>query len=398
MRRSVLFFVVTALSVNTAAATKVLMHGRVEEPSYGDDGLVFDHLVSVHGAENVSYMMGDEAASDGSSAEGFDVVILSSTMASNSIRDKYENTSVGVVNWENALMGSATAGNFMMSESGGNQNGISERTQINILDSAHPLAAGLSGTVTVFNNPQWTQYGLGGLGDGVALIAEATENPDEHSIFAADVGDALLGDGSDGFPASAAGRRVMFFLSDQGFSDLTDDGVKLFDAAVQWAGDDAGGGLLGDFNLNGLLDDADIDELSLAIVNMSNDPKYDLFRDSFLDGSDRTQWVYGLKKTYFGDSNLDGEFNSADLVFVFVAGKYETGQSAGWAAGDWNGDRIFNSGDFVQAFDDGGYEQGPRRGLAVVPEPSAVALLFLGALITAASYRNRLRFNVSALA
>ena len=61
-----------------------------------------------------------------------------------------------------------------------------------------------------------------------------------------------------------------------------------------------------------------------------------------------------------GDSNLDGEFNSSDFVFVFTAGKYETGEAATWGEGDWDGNQLFESTDFVAAFSAGGYEVGPR--------------------------------------
>ena len=55
--------------------------------------------------------------------------------------------------------------------------------------------------------------------------------------------------------------------------------------------------------------------------------------------------------TSFGDSNLDGLFNSGDLVDVFRNGEYED-QLAGnsvWSEGDWNSDGEFDSSDFVVA-------------------------------------------------
>ena len=74
------------------------------------------------------------------------------------------------------------------------------------------------------------------------------------------------------------------------------------------------------------------------------------------------------------DSNLDLEFNSADMVQVFVAGKYEKDEDAGWEEGDWDADLRFNSADMVAAFVSGGYEKGqkpPQQAAAVsaVPEP-----------------------------
>lgn len=79
-------------------------------------------------------------------------------------------------------------------------------------------------------------------------------------------------------------------------------------------------------------------------------------------------------ETYFCDANLDGQFNTADLVFVFQCGKYEdtVEDNASWGDGDWDGDKDFTSSDFVAAFQGSGYEQGPRTATASVPEPATL--------------------------
>ncbi|MFC1758030.1 hypothetical protein ACFL2H_04585 [Planctomycetota bacterium] len=61
--------------------------------------------------------------------------------------------------------------------------------------------------------------------------------------------------------------------------------------------------------------------------------------------------------TSFGDANLDGVFDSADLVLVFQAGVYEDSAAANWAQGDWSGDGKFDTQDLVLAFRDGRYLQ-----------------------------------------
>ncbi len=73
----------------------------------------------------------------------------------------------------------------------------------------------------------------------------------------------------------------------------------------------------------------------------------------------------------FGDSNLDGIFDSQDLVTIFAAGEYEdavVGNST-WYTGDWNMDDEFNSKDLVLALQDGGYQAAAAT--AAVPEPAA---------------------------
>ena len=97
---------------------------------------------------------------------------------------------------------------------------------------------------------------------------------------------------------------------------------------------------------------------------------------------DLDYWVHKARQTFFGDANLDGEFNSADLTTVFLAGEYEDAieENSTWEEGDWNADRDFTSKDMVMAFLDGGYEQGPRPA-AAVPEPSALGLLLASGLL-----------------
>lgn len=136
-----------------------------------------------------------------------------------------------------------------------------------------------------------------------------------------------------------------------------------------------GQGLAGDFNGNGDLDVEDIDALSADIRAGATTPSQDLTGDGLVNDADRAAWVVDLKNTWFGDANLDGEFNSSDFVQVFTTGKFETDIDATWSDGDWNGDGRFNSSDFVAAFSDGGFEIGPRPAVANVPEPSGLVLV-----------------------
>ena len=79
-------------------------------------------------------------------------------------------------------------------------------------------------------------------------------------------------------------------------------------------------------------------------LKKDNDLAFDLNGDGSTNEADRTVWIDELKKTWAGDANFDGEFNSGDFVVAFTAGKYESGEMAGWAEGDWNGDMMFDSG------------------------------------------------------
>ena len=150
----------------------------------------------------------------------------------------------------------------------------------------------------------------------------------------------------------------------------------------------------GDFNGDYFLDATDIDLLTEAMWAVSDDQTFDLDGNKIVNGDDRVVWVKDLKKTWFGDADLDGEFSSDDFVQVFAIGKYETGQDAGWAEGDWGGNGVFDSADFVTAFADGGYELGARPGhVAAVPEPTGhlLSCMTLSGLLAAAATRRRCR-------
>ena len=107
--------------------------------------------------------------------------------------------------------------------------------------------------------------------------------------------------------------------------------------------------------------------------------------------------VKSLRGTWFGDGNLDGKFDSTDLVESFSAGRYERPDPATWAQGDWNGNGLFDSSDLVIAFSDGGYEKGPRAARAV-PEPTSFVLMVFGAIGIAFQRRRRATWRCKAAA
>jgi hypothetical protein len=144
----------------------------------------------------------------------------------------------------------------------------------------------------------------------------------------------------------------------------------------------------GDFNGDGVLDLTDIDLLNQTVRAGTHDPAFDLNSDQVVDVRDRTIWVEDLRRTYFGDANLDGEFNSLDLVTVFQTAEYEDAiiENSTWSTGDWTDDAEFNSRDLVLAFTHGGYEQGPRPVVPSVPEPGFLGLWAVAGLVAMKSW------------
>ena len=152
-------------------------------------------------------------------------------------------------------------------------------------------------------------------------------------------------------------------------------------------------GQAGDFNGDGVIDATDIDLLTLQVRNETHLADFDLTSDGLVDETDRIHLITKSLFTYFGDANLDLEFNSSDLVAVFQKGEYEDGIPANstWSSGDWNGDGEFDSTDFVTAFGEGGYELGRRVAAKSIPESHANGLVGVIGVFYVQSVRRRKR-------
>jgi hypothetical protein len=137
--------------------------------------------------------------------------------------------------------------------------------------------------------------------------------------------------------------------------------------------------LPGDLDSNGIVDAQDINSLAAQILAPEPDLRFDLDQSGQLDHGDLEYLVEDILGSWFGDANLDGEFNSADLVSVFQTGEYEDSipRNSSWETGDWTGDGEFDTSDLVTAFQAGGYARGPRA--LAVPEPGS-CLQLLGIL------------------
>ncbi|MBM98459.1 MAG: hypothetical protein CMJ77_04985 [Planctomycetaceae bacterium] len=156
------------------------------------------------------------------------------------------------------------------------------------------------------------------------------------------------------------------------------------------------GALRGDFDQNNVVDVADVDLLLMEVGAGTNSTDFDLDSNGTVNRDDIRVMLNAadILNSYVGDANLDGQFDSGDLVLVLQTGVYEDNlpMNASWESGDWNGDGDFDSGDLVFALQEGGYERGMRPAVAVVPEPSSLILLALGILLaTGARSRRDLR-------
>ena len=114
----------------------------------------------------------------------------------------------------------------------------------------------------------------------------------------------------------------------------------------------------GDFNSDAVLNAADIDLLFAQMRSPTPDLAFDFNGDHRVDAIDRDQLVIKTIGLAYGDANLDGRFDSEDLVAIFVAGQYDdnTVSNSTWSTGDWDGDGEFDDNDLAFALQQGQYE------------------------------------------
>ena len=131
--------------------------------------------------------------------------------------------------------------------------------------------------------------------------------------------------------------------------------------------------LPGDLDGNNAVNAADIDLLRDAINTSSTDPQFNVNSDSSLDVGDLSYLVTTIIGTGFGDTDLNFVVNFNDWINL----SNNFGKSGtGWAQANFMLDNQTDFFDFVILTNNFGMSFAASK----IPEPTGVALLFLGAL------------------
>ena len=196
-----------------------------------------------------------EEAAMRAAADAADLIIIPESVNSGGIGTKLTATSMPVINMEAFLQdefqfvdpdgvsvdpGSPEggAGGTVEEPTGevevGHFGSIPGETDIVIVDPSHPLAAGLSGRVTVYTIPAEINWAVSEvLAPGVQSVAALPDYPDAQSIYFILPGEALF----DGSPSP--NLRISLFTENNNdlgtYHRMTEDGHRLFDASLNWA-------------------------------------------------------------------------------------------------------------------------------------------------------------------
>lgn len=156
-------------------------------------------------------------------ANGFDLVFVSSSISSGRVGTKLYLSTVPVIYAQPQNISDIDLAGW----DDGVDNGILTGKGIEVKNSEHPIAAGLSGAVDIYKSDG--NIGFVVPGGDFELIASAPDNEDQAVICAIDKGGKNLN--GTAVPA----RQVFFYLNMDNVVYHTDDGWKLFEAALQWA-------------------------------------------------------------------------------------------------------------------------------------------------------------------
>ena len=176
-------------------------------------------LVNRLTGQGYAVVVRSESQAVSSDASGKALVIISDSVTSGNVNIKFRDVAVPVMTWEPALLD-----DMMMTGTayGTNSGDASNQTQL-VVNSGHPLAAGLSGTVTTSNAAQMYFWGVPSA--SADIIATIVGQSGHAAIFAYEPGDAMIG-------LTAPARRLGYY---NGYgADFTAAGWGLWDAAVTW--------------------------------------------------------------------------------------------------------------------------------------------------------------------
>lgn len=207
------------VSAATPARTALLV---VQQggPSIASDMAVRDRLA----ARGFSVRMADQASAP-DQARDVALVVISSTVSAKDVNPGWRQLAVPLVTWENDLLDDLA----MTGKRHDVDFGEAEKERyLWIVNAPQPMAAGLpAGIANVYVKQAPMSWGKPGL--GAITIATLYGQPEKAAIFGYEAGATM------DYETLAPARRVMLFMGNDGFANLSPTGLRLFDAAIVWA-------------------------------------------------------------------------------------------------------------------------------------------------------------------
>lgn len=188
-------------------------------PSIGTDEAVRGRLVAL----GFTVRMVDQGTAPAEGREAA-LIVISSTVSAKDVDPGWRRLTVPLLTWENDLLDDLAMTGKRHDVDFGE---APKERYLWIVNAPQPMAAGLpAGIVNVYAKQAPMSWGRPGL--GAITIATLYGQPEKAAIFGYEAGATM------DYETLAPARRVMLFLGNDGFTNLSAAGLKLFDAAVSW--------------------------------------------------------------------------------------------------------------------------------------------------------------------
>ena len=233
VRAILCLMVVVSFSATKAMGENILFIVNADQASFPNDALIGDFLESL--GHTVTYFddTEDEAATEAAAAAA-DLVYISESVGSGDIREEITEIEVPII------VGEPYAWDEMGMTLGGGGTSAVATTDITIVSPGHPLAAGLSGTVTVLTDITGSEgtaeFAMGDAGDEATVIATVTlaDGQTYDTIIIYEKGAALAVPPTDGSEPVAADIRIGMFFHYFAHDVLNENAYALIEAAVKY--------------------------------------------------------------------------------------------------------------------------------------------------------------------
>lgn len=221
MRLIALFFIgLLGAGAGQAREREAVLVIQQGGPSEAIDLKVRDRLVS----RGLTVRLADQGA-EPDFARNAALVVISSTVSSKDLKAGWRTLPVPLVTWENDILDDLA----MTGKRHDSDFGEAEKERyLWIVNAPQPMAGHLpAGVANVYIKQAPMSWGKPGL--GATTIATLYGQPEKAAIFGYEAGATM------DYEAIAPARRVMLFLGNEGFANLSPAGLALFDAAIDWA-------------------------------------------------------------------------------------------------------------------------------------------------------------------
>ncbi|MCH7380234.1 MULTISPECIES: membrane protein [Acinetobacter] len=202
------------------AQTRIALISQLKGSSFATDVAIQNYL------QRKGYQVEviDQSVSP-NSLTNTDLVIISSTVASKNLQSGWRQLPIPLMTWENDYLDDlAMTGKRINTDFGE----VEKERYLWLVNAPHPLSAHLSaGTRNVYKSQAPMSWGKPGL--GATIIATIYGQPEKVAIWGYEKGATM------DYESLAPAKRLMFFLNNETFTNLSEDGLKLFDAAIQWS-------------------------------------------------------------------------------------------------------------------------------------------------------------------